>query len=165
MNLDPHFRITAYHVPRDLNYRRLPHHSGDGAIPAELRELRRSSCLHPDQLEARRQQRALQQLLGSSHLQPLAGPLSPTLEALMESLLELLEQQPRFAYGLQLRGPILELALVQRGNGGQSRIGNQLLQIREDGWGRVRIQAAGEDDDSQFDLDRLRRLLQWELHG
>ena len=83
----------------------------------------------------------------------------------MESLLELLEQQPRFAYGLQLRGPILELALVQRGNGGQSRIGNQLLQIREDGWGRVRIQAAGEDDDSQFDLDRLRRLLQGELHG
>ena len=165
VNLDPHFRITAYHVPRDLNYRRLPHHSDDGAIPAELRELRRSSCLHPDQLEARRQQRALQQLLGSSHLQPLAGPLSPTLAALMESLLELLEQQPRFAYGLQLRGPILELALVQRGNGGQSRIGNQLLQIREDGWGRVRIQAAGEDDDSQFDLDRLRRLLQWELHG
>lgn len=165
VNLDPHFRITAYHVPQDLNYQRLPHHCGDRAIPGELLELRRSSCLHPDQLEARRQQRVLQQLLGSSHALPLAGPLSPTLAALMEELLELLEQQQRFAYGLQLRGPILELAMVQRGHGGQSSIGNQLLQIYEDGWDHMRIKAAGEDRDSPFDVDRLCRLLQGVCHG
>lgn len=153
INLDPHFRITAYRVPHDLKYQRLPHHCGDGAIPAKFLELRRSSCLHPDQLEGRRQQ------------PPLAGPLAPTLAALTESLLELLEQQPRFAYGLKLRGPILELALVQRGHGAQSSIGNQLLQIREDDWGRLRIQAAGDAHDIPFDLDRLRRLLQGVSNG
>ena len=165
VNLDPHFRITAYHVPQDLNYRRLPHHCGDRAIPGELLELRRSSCLNPDQLEAHRQQRALQQLLASSHSLPLVGPLSPTLAALMESLLELLEQQSRFAYGLQLRGPILALALVLRGNRDQGSIGNQLLQIREDSWGRVRIQAAGDTHDSPLDLDRLRCWLKGLSHG
>ena len=165
VNLDPHFRITAYHVPQDLNYRHLPHHCGDRAIPGELLELRRSSCLHPDQLETRRQQRALQQLLASSHARPLVGPLSPTLAALMKVLLELLEQQPRFAYGLQLRGPILELALVERGTGGPRSVGNQLLQIREDGRGHLRIQAAGEGHDSQLDLDRLGCLLQGVVHG
>ena len=34
-----HFRISAYHVPQDLHYRRLPHQIGDGGIPAELMEL------------------------------------------------------------------------------------------------------------------------------
>lgn len=165
VNLDPHFRITAYHVPQNLNYQRLPHHWSDGAIPAELRELRRSSCLHPERLEIRRQQQTLQRLLASSRQPFLSGPLSPTLATLMESLLELLEQQQRFAYGLQLRGPSLGLALVQRGRGGQPGNGHQLLQIGEDGWGQVRIQAAGEDQDSPFDLDRLRRLLQGVCHG
>lgn len=165
VNLDPHFRITAYHVPQDLNYRHLPHHCGDGDIPAELRELRRSSCLHPEQLETHRQQQTLQCLLGSPHQLPLAGPLSPALAALMESLLELLEQQQRFAYGLQLRGPTFELALVQRGNGGQPGTWQQLLQIREDGSGLVRIKAAREHHDSPFELNRLRWLLQGERHG
>jgi proteasome lid subunit RPN8/RPN11 len=165
VNLDPHFRITAYHVPQDLNYRRLAYHCGDQAIPSELRELRRSSCLNPERLETRRQQHCLQSLLVRPHQLPLAGPLSPTLAALMEALLELLEQQQRFAYGLQLRGPILELALVQRGSGGQPGNGQQLLQIHEDGWGHMRIKAAGEAHDSPFELERLLRLLQGDRHG
>jgi proteasome lid subunit RPN8/RPN11 len=165
VNLDPHFRITAYHVPQDLNYRRLPHHCSDRAIPAALRELRRSSCLQPERLETRRQQQTLKHLLTKPHQQPLAGPLSPTLAALVESLLELLEQQKHFAYGLQLRGPSVELALVQRGRGGHPASGQQLLQIREDGWGRLRMQVAGEAHDGPFELDQLRRLLQGVRHG
>ncbi|MEB3262440.1 MAG: Mov34/MPN/PAD-1 family protein [Cyanobacteriota bacterium] len=144
VNLDPHFRITAYHVPRDLNYRRLPHHCGDGAIPTELRELRRSSCLHPDALAAREEQRSLQRLLSTSPQTPQAGPVSPGLMNLMDSLMELLEQQQRFAYGLQLRGTCINLALVSRTSAGQ-----QLLQIQEDGSGQ---------------LDALRRLLREDSH-
>ena len=158
VNLDPHFRITAYQVPHDLQYRRLPHHCGDGAIPAELRELRRSSCLHPSRLEHQRQQQTLQQLLARPQDTPWAGPLSPKLVALTEPLLELLEQQRHVACGLQIRGAIIELAMV-------ASSGCRLLQIREDGWGRVRIQASGEQHDAPFELDHLRQLLREVRHG
>ena len=165
VNLDPHFRITAYHVPHDLHYRWLPHHLGDRAIPAELRELRRSSCLDPAELDARRQQQHLQRLLARPQASPLAGPLSPALLALMDSLLELLEQQQRFAYGLQLRGPCLELALAERSGSGQTGSGHQLLQIQDHGWDRVILQPGGEYHDGPWDLADLHQLLRGERHG
>ena len=163
VNLDPHFRITAYHVPHDLQYRRLSHHCSDGSIPASLRELRRSSCLRPDRLEARRQQQSLRRLFATAQRPALAGPLSPRLAALMDALLELLERQTRFAYGLQLSGPCLELALVQRG-GGSDGGAEQLLRIQEDSWGQLRVQATGQSHDRPFDLEHLTRLLQGGRH-
>lgn len=42
VNLDPDFRLTAFHVPKDLRYRRLPLVVGDALIDSQLRE-----PLHP----------------------------------------------------------------------------------------------------------------------
>jgi hypothetical protein len=165
VNLDPHFRITAYHVPQDLHYRRLPHQVGDGTIPAELCELRRSSCLHPEHLAARAQRQALHHLLARPRQPQLAGPLSPALWSELDELLELLEQQQRFAYGLQLRGPCLELALSERSATDETRWGLQLLQIQDNGWGQPQLQVTGECHDGPRDLAELRRLLEGEHHG
>jgi proteasome lid subunit RPN8/RPN11 len=150
VNLDPHFRISAYHVPHDLQYRLLPHQWGNGAIPAELLELRRSRCLDPAALTERDRHQSLQHLLASSAQPALAGPLSPAVLALMDSLLELLEQQQRFAYGLQLRGPCINLALVTRNSAGHQGTHQQLIQIQDD--------KAGQ-------LEELRQLLQDGSHA
>lgn len=168
INLDPHFRITAYHVPHNLNYRRLPHRCSDDAIPAVLREPRRSSCLLPERLAARQEQQMVQQLLAAPIQPAIAGPLSPSLAALTEPLLELLEEQRRFAYGLRRCGPCLDLALVPRqsghlgrpGRGRHGGCGQQLLRIRDDSWGQLRIQAADAPQDDPFAIERLRALLQ-----
>jgi proteasome lid subunit RPN8/RPN11 len=160
VNLDPHFRITAYHVPHNLHYRPLPYHLDDRAIPADLLELRRPSCLRPDRLEARRQQQTLRHLLASPSRILQAGALSPAMAALVDQLLKQLEQQQRFAYALQVRGPSVEVALVQKGGSWQQR-----LQIREDRWGTLRIQAEGDEHDHPFEAERFQRLLQGVRHG
>lgn len=160
VNLDPQFRITAYHVPPDLRYRRLPHEIGNATIPAELLELRRRSCLDPEQLEAHRQQQALQRLLPKGHQPPQAGPLAPALAVLVDPLLDLLDDQQRFAYGLQAWGSTLVLALVERGGAGLHRLA---LQLGEHG--EVRLQRHGGSHSWPWDAARFRRWLRGGCHG
>ncbi|WP_411871704.1 Mov34/MPN/PAD-1 family protein [Vulcanococcus limneticus] len=160
VNLDPHFRITAYHVPQDLHYRRLPHQIGDGGIPAELMELRHASCLDPGQLEDRRQRQALERLLPSGPQPPQAGPLAPALAALVAPLLEVLDGQRRFAYGLQVCGPTLVLALVERGGAGLHR-----LTLLQEPHGEVRLRRHGGDHSWPWDVARFRRWLRGGCHG
>lgn len=160
VNLDPLFRISAYHVPHDLRYRRLPHQCGNGAIPAELLELRRSHCLQPDVLEDRRQQRCLERLLVCTAEPALAGPMPPVLAALMEFLLELLDGQRRFAYALRACGPQLVIGLVERQGRGQHR-----LQLDVAGSGDALIQADGAGEAWPFDAERFRRFLAGAARG
>lgn len=160
VNLDPHFRITAYHVPPDLRYRRLRLHRGDGPIPPALRELRRSSCLQPAALEDRRQQQLLHALLHTSADDRPAGPLPPELAALMPELLALLEDQQRYAYGLRVQGPRLIAGLVERNGGGQERLQLELAEA-----GAVTIQADGDRQPLPFAGERLRRWLEGAHHG
>jgi len=121
VNLDPYFRITAYHVPLDLAYRRLPIDVGDLAIPSALLERRRLRCLQPEVLEQRRQQQLLRSLLTTGVADTPVQPMAPALAAQLETLLELLEGQKRFVYGLKPSGPDLCVALVER-NGPGSRV-------------------------------------------
>jgi len=154
VNLDPHFRITAYHVPPDLRYRRLRLHRGDGSIPPALRELRHSSCLHPDALEDRRQKHLLRALLHLGAGDPPAEPLPPELAALMPELLALLDDQQRYAYGLRVQGPRLIAALVERGGRRQRR-----LQLELSEGGAVMIQAEDGHQPVPFHAEQLRRWL------
>lgn len=154
VNLDPHFRITAYHVPPDLRYRRLRLHRGDGSIPPALRELRHSSCLHPDALEDRRQQHLLRALLHPGAGDPPAEPLPPELAALMPELLALLDDQRRYAYGLRVQGPRLIAALVERGGRRQRRLQLELAE-----GGAVVIQADDGHQPMPFHAEQLRRWL------
>ena len=115
VNLDPSFRITAYHVPEDLTYRRLSHQCNDQLIPAELFELKTSSCLQPDVLEDQRQQRCLLRLLAvDSAVLLQSGPLTPSVVMAMEELLNLLEGQRHFSYAIRPCGAEVVLALVER---------------------------------------------------
>ena len=160
VNLDPHFRITAYHVSPDLRYRRLQLSCSDGAIPAALREWRRTSCLHPEALEIRRQGRELDRLLTTPLESRLAGPLAPAVSALAHPLLELLNGQRRFAYGLQLQGSRLLMALVEKGGAALHR-----LQLLEGDGGGVRIQSHGDQQSWPWDEQRFVRFLQGGGHG
>lgn len=121
VNLDPNFRITAYHVPVDLAYRRLPIGVGDPAIPSVLLERRRPRCLQPEALEQRRQQQVLRRLLTTGIADTPVQPMAPALAAQLETLLELLEGQERFVYGLKPSGPDLWVALVER-NGPRAHV-------------------------------------------
>lgn len=72
VNLDPGFRITAFHVPQDLCYQPLPIWIGDELIDAALRAQVDGSHLSPEQLraeEARRHGAAG----GETHARALAG--------------------------------------------------------------------------------------------
>ncbi len=150
VNLDPHFRITAYHVPADLAYRRLPISCGDQAIPRALLEPRHRSCLHPAALEHHRQQRVLQTLLAACVDRcSTPQPLAPGLTALLEPLLEQLEAQDRLAYALQPCGSDLCLALVER-SGPQQRA--LLLQACED---QLWVQVPGSRERLRLEPEQL----------
>ena len=160
VNLDPHFRITAYHVPRDLRYRRLPLCCSDDAIPVALREWRRSSCLHPEALENRRQGMEVERLLTTSMEARAAGPLAPMVAALADPLLALLDGQCRFAYGLRVQGPRLQVALVERGGPALHR-----LELLEGEGGEVRIQSHGDHLSWPWEVERFVAFLQGGGHG
>lgn len=153
VNLDPTFRITAYHVPADLAYRRLPVRIGDQSIPSALLEPRRRHCLHLESLEQQRQQKLLQQLLTGSGDPSTQGPLAPGLAVALESLLEQLDRQERFAYALQPSGADLCLALVER-NGPRSHL--LRLQAEEE---RLWLQFRGSPERIGFSPDQLLPLL------
>ena len=149
VNLDPDFRITAYHVPADLAYRRLPISCGDHAIPGALLEPRRVGCLQPAALEHQRQQQVLQSLLAGSVDHSMPQPLAPALTAVLESLLEQLESQQRFAYALQPCGSDLYLALVERW--GQGRRTLRLQAMDEQLW----VQIPGSPERVPFEPEQL----------
>lgn len=159
VNLDPFFRITAYHVPADLSYRRLPVLFGDQTIPATLLEPRRRSCLQPMALEERRQQGMLQSLLANSVEATAEAEIAPALVAQLDTLLELLESQQRFVYALQPRGTDLWLGLVER-NG----LRQHVLRLRA-GEDQVWLQANGSGERVLFTPDRLLQLLRESCHG
>lgn len=149
VNLDPHFRITAYHVPADLAYRRLPISCGDQAIPRALLEPRRRSCLEPTALEHRRQQQALHTLLAACVDRSTPQPLAPALTALLEPLLEQLQAQERFAFALQPCGTDLCLALVERWGKGK-----RTLRIQASGE-QLWVQIPGFQDSVPFELEHM----------
>lgn len=153
VNLDPAFRITAYHVPADLAYRRLPICVGDQAIPSALLESRRLRCLQPEALERRRQRRVLQNLLATGIETTPQEPLAPALVAQLDTLLELLEGQERFVYGLKPSGSELCVALVER-NGPVSHV----LRLQADQQ-RLWLHAPGSAERVGFTPDQLLRLL------
>ena len=155
VNLDPDFRITAYHVTPDLRYRRLPLHRSDDAIPAALREWRRSSCLHPEALETLRQDRELARLLSTPIESRPSVPLAPVVAALADPLLGVLDGQFRFAYGLRIHGPRLYLALVEKCGPGLHR-----LELLDGEGGEVQIQSAGDHQSSPWEAERLLAFLQ-----
>jgi proteasome lid subunit RPN8/RPN11 len=159
VNLDPFFRITAYHVPADLAYRRLPVLIGDQTIPATLLEPRRRSCLQPMALEERRQQVMLQTLLANNLEATADAGMDPVITTQIDNLLDLLEGQQRFVYALQPSGADLWLALVER-NG----LRQLLLRLRasED---QVWLQAQGSAESVIFSPDRLLQLLRESCHG
>lgn len=155
VNLDPDFRITTYHVPPDLSYRRLRALCGDDEpIPLPLLELRQSNCLHPDVLEDRRQQQLLTALLTSGAATPPGETLPPELALLIDELLSLLDDQQRYAYGLQVQGPRLIAGLVERSGSSQLR-----LQLEMGASGEVMIQADGDPESVPFHSEYLRCLL------
>jgi len=147
------FRITAYHLPADLAYRRLPVRIGDQTIPSALLEPRRLHCLHPEALEQRRQQQLLQHLLTSTGDPSAQGPLAPALAAALDSLPEQLDRQERFVYALQPSGADLCLALVER-NGPRSH----LLRLQAD-QERLWLRAPGSAERIGFSPDQLLPLL------
>lgn len=153
VNLDPTFRITAYHVPADLVYRRLPVRVGDQAIPSALLEPRRLQCLQPEALELRRQQQVLQSLLATGGETAPVKPMAPALAAQLDSVLEQLDGQERFVYALQPRGADLCLALVER-NGPRTHL--LRLQAEEE---RLWLQPPGCAERVGFSSDQLLLLL------
>lgn len=155
VNLDPHFRITAYHVPADLRYRRLRLHCGDGPIPHGLQQLRQRRCLHPAALKDRHHKLLLQNLLDDRGTPPLAGPLPPELLAAMDGLLAVLADQRRYAYALRVQGPILLVALVEHEGPGQHRL--HLERSRD---GTVLIRDRTDAEARPFDAERFRHWIQ-----
>lgn len=153
VNLDPTFRITAYHVPADLAYRRLPIGVGDQAIPSALLEPRRLQCLQPEALELRRQQQVLQSLLATGGETAPVKPMAPALAAQLDSVLEQLDHQERFVYALQPSGADLCLALVER-NGPRTHL--LRLQAEEE---RLWLQVHGSAQRIGISPDQLLPLL------
>lgn len=153
VNLDPTFRITAYHVPADLAYRRLPVRIGDQAIPSALMEPRRLHCLQPEALEERRQQQVLQSLLATGGETAPVQLMAPALAAQLDSLLELLDGQERFVYALQPSGSELCVVLVER-NGPRAHV-LRLQADQEQLW----LWAPGSAERVGFSPDQLLPLL------
>lgn len=158
VNLDPIFRITAYHVPANLAYRPLPHRCNDLAIPAALRELRRSSCLSPAVLDSSHLQQRLAALLAGCPAGEPGEALRETLALQLEPVLEVLDGQPRVAYALQPHGVGLCLALADR-RGPQQH----LLHLRVNGNGELLLEQAGVQQ--PFHPARLQNVLEQMVHG
>ena len=143
VNLDPVFRLTAYHVPEDLAYQRLPVLVGDALIDGNLRAHLSGSDLCPQQLASQAVARDLQQLF--DRLPRGRAALHPHLVAALDPLLLQLETQRRWRYGLRACGHCLQLALVEeRGSARELwelelKRGGHLIGWRHDG---LRVSAA-----------------------
>ena len=138
VNLDPDFRLTAFHVPKDLRYVRLPLVVGDALIDSQLREPLHPRDLEPEELAEQALAAELQQML--ARVPRVRSALLPALADGLEPLLAALEAQDSWRYGLRACGRVLQVALVEaRGPRRQlwelslSRSG-QLQALREDGW-------------------------------
>lgn len=112
VNLDPHFRLTAFHVPADLNYQRLPVVVGDALIDSSLRTPLCAADLTGERLDDAAQGRGLQQLF--SRLPRERAPIQRSLAEALDPLLEQLEQQPRWRFGLRACGHCLQLGLIEK---------------------------------------------------
>jgi proteasome lid subunit RPN8/RPN11 len=156
VNLDPHFRLTAYHVPADLAYRRLTCSCNDHAIPEHLQRLRDASSLQVEVLAERAQQHELQQVF-AQHPLP-AAPLLPPVAAHLNAVMELLDGQQRYGYGLRSCGDQLQLALVEHNGRGR-----HLLQLWADPTGSLAVQLHSEPQ--LQGLTWLQQLLQGVGHG
>jgi proteasome lid subunit RPN8/RPN11 len=111
INLDPNFRISAYHVSADLTYRQLPWWRGNELLDSELFALNDGSALDPQLLAERVLALDLQRLF-ERNPRPAAALQAPLLAAL-DPVLNQLEQQQRWGYGLRACGSYLQLALVE----------------------------------------------------
>lgn len=111
VNLDPSFRLTAYHVPHNLHYRQLPTTVSDALLNSSIREQLQASDLNPERLADQAFAHDLQVLF---QLQPReSAPLEENLAAGLDGLLERLDQQQRWRYGIKACGARLQLALVE----------------------------------------------------
>ena len=138
VNLDPDFRLTAFHVPKDLRFVRLPLVVGDALIDSSLREPLHPRDLEPEGLAEQALAMELQQLL--AHVPRVRSALLPALGDSLEPVLTALEAQDSWRYGLRACGRVLQVALVEvRGSRRQlwelslTRSG-QLQALRDDGW-------------------------------
>ena len=138
VNLDPDFRLTAFHVPKDLRFVRLPLVVGDALIDSSLREPLHPRDLEPEGLAEQALAIELQQLL--AHVPRVRSALLPALGDSLELVLTALEAQDSWRYGLRACGRVLQVALVEvRGSRRQlwelslTRSG-QLQALRDDGW-------------------------------
>ena len=138
VNLDPDFRLTAFHVPKDLRYRRLPLVVGDALIDSQLREPLHPRDLEPQELAEQALAAELQQLL--ARVPRVRSALLPALADGLEPLLAALHAQNCWRYGLRACGHVLQVALLEaRGPRRQlwelslTRSG-QLQALRDDGW-------------------------------
>lgn len=147
VNLDPVFRLTAYHVPEDLAYQRLPVIVGDALIDGFLRSQLSSGDLCPQQLADQALARDLQQLF--TRLPRGRSALQPRLAEALDPLLLQLGAQRRWRYGLRACGHCLQLALVEERGPARElwelelRRGGQLIGWRDDG---LRLGAAQLSD-------------------
>lgn len=144
VNIDPAFRLTAFHVPPDLSYVRLPLVVGDALIDSALREPIHPCGLNPQRLADQALAMELQQLL--ARVPRVRSALLPALADAFEPVLAALEAQVGWRYGLRACRHVLQVALVEmRGRRRQlwelslSRSG-QLQAARDDGW----LLSAGE---------------------
>lgn len=112
VNLDPMFRLTAYHVPADLRYQRLPVWVGDALIDGELRQQLDTSDLDPEQLGALALKHEIQELFACQPRKSLA--LLNPLIADLDGVLAQLDQLEHWRYGLRACGEFLQVALVER---------------------------------------------------
>jgi proteasome lid subunit RPN8/RPN11 len=129
VNLDPTFRLTAYHVPQSLRYRQLPTTVGDGLLNSGIREHLQAADLNPERLADQAFAQDLQLLF--QHSPRDKAPLEANLAAGLDGLLERLDQQQRWRYGIKACGSRLQLALVER-NGPARQLWE--LQAPRQGW-------------------------------
>ena len=138
VNLDPSFRLTAYHVPVDLRYAPLPLVVGDALIDSALREPLHPTDLDRERLANQAQAMELQRLL--ARVPRVQAPLLPALADCLEPVLTALEAQQAWRFGLRACGHVLQVALVEaRGPRHQLwelslSCSGQLQALREDGW-------------------------------
>jgi proteasome lid subunit RPN8/RPN11 len=112
VNLDPQFRLTAYHVPADLCYQQLAVWVGDRLIDSELRQQFDASDLDAKQLSAVALAWEFQELFACRARSAL--PLQGAMVAELDRALAQLDQLQQWRYGLRACGDVLQVALVER---------------------------------------------------